>query len=207
MRPLIPILVVLLGAPAHATEDSLLWVLHRIKSETESKIQHNVLDPVMGRGRAYVFADLEFDLERTFKKSSRTGSGYASKRQSPAVPDDLFAAFGAPAGKEPKKPPEGKKKKEEAKPDPWIKEQSQRSQQVKSDEQHWVHMEWAPSRFEIHILHDRAASPAEIASIRDILLSVYGRTLKPDKIRLTPVELAKAPASPRRAGLFSRLFR
>ena len=93
------------------------------------------------------------------------------------------------------------------KPDDWIKEQSQRSQQIKSDEHHWVRMGWTPSRFELRILHDRAATPVEIATVRDILLSVYARTLKPDHIRLTPVELARARPSAPRPGLFSRIFR
>jgi len=48
---------------------------NEFRKEIESKIQNNILDPILGKGRSYVFADIVFDIVAKRENQSKEGIG------------------------------------------------------------------------------------------------------------------------------------
>ncbi len=60
---------------------SLLEMERQLRSELEAKIQSDILDPILGRGKAMVFVSLELDVESRRQKVVQSGAGYTSKNE------------------------------------------------------------------------------------------------------------------------------
>jgi tetratricopeptide (TPR) repeat protein len=57
----------------------LLQEQNRIKLSSEEKIQRDVLDPILGKGTAMAFVDVEMELKMEREESTRSGMGLAEK--------------------------------------------------------------------------------------------------------------------------------
>lgn len=83
----------------------LLQEQNRIKNESEAKIQRDVLDPILGKGTAMAFVDVEMELKMEHETSTRDGMGIVEKyRQKVAanqknVANGDFALPGVPRPK------------------------------------------------------------------------------------------------------------
>jgi len=74
---------VLLAAGAAASvvapDIGLLQEQNRIKRESEEKLQRDVLDPILGKGNAVVFVDVEMELNIENEEKASTGMGLVEK--------------------------------------------------------------------------------------------------------------------------------
>lgn len=70
------------AGPAFALQGpdiGLLQEQNRIKNESEAKINHDILDPILGKGTAKAFVDVEMELKLEREESVRSGMGLAEK--------------------------------------------------------------------------------------------------------------------------------
>lgn len=59
--------------------ESLAWESQSVKRELEAGIQDRILDPILGRGRAFAFVTLDLELTWNQRKSARSGLGESSR--------------------------------------------------------------------------------------------------------------------------------
>jgi len=74
--------LVLLAVPAFALQGPDIGLLQeqtRIKNESEAKINADILDPILGKGTARSFVDVEMELKLEREESVRSGMGLAEK--------------------------------------------------------------------------------------------------------------------------------
>lgn len=64
---------------AGATGNSILLGFHQISSEIEQKIQTQIVDPILGKGNAFVFAEIEMEVITKESEQSKEGSGQISQ--------------------------------------------------------------------------------------------------------------------------------
>src|SRR5579883_2768427 len=62
-----------------APDIGLLQEQNRIKNESEAKIQNDILDPILGKGQAVPFVDVEMEVKVESEESTRSGMGLAEK--------------------------------------------------------------------------------------------------------------------------------
>ncbi len=62
-----------------APDIGLLQEQNRIKSESETRIQKDILDPILGDGEAKVFVDVEMEVNVENEETNRSGMGLAEK--------------------------------------------------------------------------------------------------------------------------------
>ncbi|MBU6429474.1 MAG: hypothetical protein KGR26_10715, partial [Cyanobacteria bacterium REEB65] len=68
-----------LCAPLEAPDLGLLKEQNRIKEESEQRIQHDILDPILGKGVAMPFVDVQMEVKLEDEQSTRSGMGLAQK--------------------------------------------------------------------------------------------------------------------------------
>ena len=81
---------------APAKSDGELGTLYRINSETEGKIQAQVLDRMLGPGRAYAFLEMKAEVKSTADETSKDGIG----KMHTTLPEGAAEKESAAAGKE-----------------------------------------------------------------------------------------------------------
>ena len=69
----------LLGAGAARAAGGRLAALRRVNADAEAKIQAQVLDALLGRGKAYAFLELKAELLSTARSEAKSGTGEMSK--------------------------------------------------------------------------------------------------------------------------------
>ena len=62
-----------------APDLGLLQEQNRIKQNSEARIQNDILDPILGKGAAMVFVDVEMEVKLEDEQSTRSGMGLAEK--------------------------------------------------------------------------------------------------------------------------------
>src|ERR1700688_2802948 len=71
-----------------APDLALLQEQNRIKADSELRIQHDVRDPILGKGKASPFVDVEMEIKAESEESMRSGMGinekYKEKAPAPA---------------------------------------------------------------------------------------------------------------------------
>jgi flagellar motor switch protein FliG len=68
------------GAAGVSSPDlGLLEEQNRIKKDSEEKIQRDVLDPILGKGKAMAFVDVEMHVKIERQQSNRSGMGLAER--------------------------------------------------------------------------------------------------------------------------------
>ncbi|MEA3306159.1 MAG: FliG C-terminal domain-containing protein [Elusimicrobiota bacterium] len=101
--PLIILTTFCSGLFAQTMEVSLLEKQDRFRGEIEKKIKGEILDPILGKDKSYVFADIEFEIVTKKSDQSKKGSGaiqqYKERGDQKKSPTDNFILPGVPKPK------------------------------------------------------------------------------------------------------------
>jgi flagellar motor switch protein FliG len=129
----------------------LLEKQNEFRREIENKIQNNILDPVLGKGRSYVFADVVFDVVTKKQNQSKEGIGvlqeYKEKGAGQDYEDTDFLLPGIP---KPKSILGDKKRPESA--------HGVQKQQAQSVEEYKFSIIPEITRFQVNVIHDENLS-------------------------------------------------
>jgi len=172
MRKLLLVLALLVGSGAARMyaadapdnplmETSLLEKQDSLRRETETKIKKEILDPILGADRSFVFADVE--LEVIAKKAEQTKEGlgimqkYKEKGSGADSPDTDFILPGIP---KPRSVLGGENKRPEA-------ASGQQAQQAKGVQEIRYGVETEITRFQLTVIHDEALQPAAVKLARE----------------------------------------
>ncbi len=160
----------------------LLVEQNRIKKESEEKIQRDILDPILGPGKAMVFVDVEMELRTEREESQRAGMGLAERYKErvgasgSAGAQTLFILPGIPkpktvaSGGLPEKPESVR---------------AQQSQQTKGIEEERYSVKPVFKRLEVKVFHDDAVLKAEPEkkTVRERIVDAMGQyQLQPDQV-------------------------
>src|ERR1019366_5562564 len=87
-----------------APDLALLQEQNRIKADSELRIQRDVLDPILGKGKAAPFVDVEMEVKAESEESTREGMGIAEKykEKAPAAAGGMQTTFVLPGIPKPK---------------------------------------------------------------------------------------------------------
>lgn len=187
---LIPALVTFWAAfaPANA-QDSATTGLFQMKKQTQSDIQENILNPILGAGRSSVLVDMEILVIQDTQSGSRSGSGLARRYKSSSPHEEpvrgtddfdqdigpdltLHASTAAPAPKS-------------------FNLREQNSRQIKTMDESRSRVKIELANLRVSVLHDAGLPAGALAAARKTLLAVYGKTLSPDRLKLIPIAFAR----------------
>jgi len=153
----------LLPAWPAAAEGSALSETYDMIGDAEAKIQEQVLDPLLGPGRAYAFLDAEAELYVTSKGAVKSGVGELLSRK--ADPAD--------AGKEGEK------------------SQKQTATQEKTDTESRDVYSLELRSMRLRILHDSALPAEKLEVVKKALLDLYPGRLKAQDIVFVPAPMQR----------------
>lgn len=171
----------ILACAACARADDRLDALHRISGETESKIQEQVLDRMLGPGKASVFLETEVVVRSVAEEQRKDGVGELHREKSKINPMEAAALMD----------------KEEEKEGDWNKEQSATQKQMSRQEKKAAEtkdvLTLTFGAMKVRILHDTALSSDKLKTVKEVLLAVYAGKLKAEDITFVPAAFAPAP--------------
>lgn len=185
--------LLLVAARLAASADSPEWESRRLERELAGEIQARILDPMLGRGRAFAFVSLDVELTSKRGRNARSGQGLASRYRSKGRPmnADLFAAFGLG--------PASGKASERGRV--YEAEQGQRAIQAKDEEEIVSTARWLPKRVAVTILHDQGLPAENLSLAAKAVADAYPEwKLDPGQVTLRPMRL-RAAAGPGTLGL------
>lgn len=173
-----------LAGTAGASGDSLALALHQLQADTEQDIQTKIVDPILGKGNAYVFADISADL--VLKESGQSKEGLGSLRKVVSTETATGAASPAEAlAEEPaqqQKTTAADKKQRSGEPVkagfPYTTEQSQTAEQGKKDLEQRMSVELAVKSFSLRILHRSGVSKEKLELLSKTVLALYPKAVK-----------------------------
>jgi len=153
-------LPVLLAAQV-GMDSSLMEKQDSMRRETETKVKKEILDPILGADRSFVFADVE--LEVIAKKAEQTKEGlgviqkYKEKNAGQANPDTDFLLPGIPKprsvlGQENKRPEAAS---------------GQQAQQAKNVQEIRYGLETEITRFQLTVIHDETLAKEAVKLARE----------------------------------------
>ena len=153
-------LPVLLAAQV-GMDSSLMEKQDSMRRETETKVKKEILDPILGADRSFVFADVE--LEVIAKKAEQTKEGlgviqkYKEKNSGQANPDTDFLLPGIPKprsvlGQENKRPEAAS---------------GQQAQQAKNVQEIRYGLETEITRFQLTVIHDETLAKEAVKLARE----------------------------------------
>lgn len=175
-------IMAVLVCSASAGSDGQLGTLYRINSETESKMQAQVLDRMLGPGKAFAFLEMKAEVKSDSDETSKDGIGKLLT-QMPETPGELE---GEAADKEDVKKA-GKTKKGKS-----TKEQS--ASQVKKSAEKKDVFNFTLRSMKLRVLHDAALSPDKLKAVKGALLALYPEKLKAEDISFVAAAFEPAPA-------------
>lgn len=161
-RSILLIAALLLGAAAARAGDCGLGALHRMNSDAEAKIQAQVLDALLGKGKAYAFLEMKAELFSTGRSEAKSGTGEMTNSKG-----------------------EGKGEAEE-------KSQKQTAVQDKKESESREGHALAPREMKLRVLHDAALPAGKLKAVKDALAALYPGALKPEDITFVPAAFAPA---------------
>lgn len=157
---------------------SLLEKERQLRGELEAKIQTDILDPIIGRGKAMVFVSVELDIETKRQKVVQSGAGYASKTESETAPlaQTEFLLPGIP---KPKNLAEGP-----------LDGKAQQAKQERGATEEKMTQRTLIKRMEILILHDEALPQDTLEMARSRIIDALRHfEVKPDQIVFKPTRM------------------
>ena len=150
------------GAPAQ--EDmgtSLMQRQDSMRREVEGKIKKEILDPILGPDRSFVFADVELEVIAKKAEQSKEGLGVMQKyKEKPAGQEGADTNFILPGIPKPRSVLGGDNKRPEA-------AQGQQAQQAKGVQETRYGLETEITRFQLTVIHDETLSPDALKLARD----------------------------------------
>ena len=166
-----------LARAALAGGEEQAGALYRINGEIEAKIQSQVLDRMLGAGKAFVFLETRAELKTSAEEESKEGVGEVHVKLPPGAAGSEAAA--------------GANKNGEKTAKDKMSEQSSR-QSKKSDEKKNI-MGLTVGSMQARILHDASLSQEKLKAVKEALAALYPGKIKPDEIVFVPAAFAPAP--------------
>jgi tetratricopeptide (TPR) repeat protein len=187
-----------LPAPAAvvAPDLGLLQEQARIKADSELKIQRDVLDSILGKGKAMPFVDVEMELKLESEESQRMGMGLAEKykEKGGGQKGGMQTTFVLPGIPKPKTITSGPQT-----PDRPEQAQAQQAQQQKGVQEERFAMKPVFKRLQVTVIHDDGvldpAKDAELVNtVRDRIVDAMGQyQLQKDQVVFRPTKFDKPP--------------
>ncbi|HOW89472.1 MAG TPA: FliG C-terminal domain-containing protein [Elusimicrobiales bacterium] len=158
---------------AETMDVSLLGKQDSLRRETETKIKNEILDPIMGPGKSYVFADVELEIIARKAEQTREGLGIIQKyKEKPGNNSSGNTDFLLPGVPKPKSVNSGETRRPEA-------AQGQQAEQGKGVQEVRWGVQTEINRFQVNIIYDETVSSAAVSLARERV----GEFLVPYKIK------------------------
>jgi len=178
------------GAVAEAPDVALVEREAQLKAQVEAKIQKDILDPILGQGRAMVFVDVELEQVVQKEEQARQGVGVAQSYKErgglggvsggtgdyilPGVPQPKFLSRirGVGGGA----PPE--------------QAQQQQTAQAREMTEQRLSVRTIIKKFLITIIHDQTVPKEKLDLVRQRILDAFGSKyeVSPDRILFRPTK-------------------
>ncbi|HAZ08930.1 MAG TPA: hypothetical protein DCZ01_10510 [Elusimicrobia bacterium] len=176
-----------------APDLGLLQEQTRIKTESELKIQRDVLDPILGKGRSASFVDVEMEVKVESEEKTSSGMGLAEKykEKAPAVRGGMQTTFVLPGIPKPKTIIQGPQT-------PLRPEQSQaqQAQLIKGVQEERYALKPVFKRLQVTVMHDDGVlkEKAQVELVRTRIVEAMGQyRLTPDQVAFRPTKFDKPP--------------
>ncbi|MCR4293908.1 MAG: hypothetical protein NUW21_00115, partial [Elusimicrobia bacterium] len=174
----------------------LLQEQNRIKSDAELKIQRDVLDPILGKGKAAPFVDVEMEIKLESEESMRSGMGVSEKykEKAPGPKGGMQTTFVLPGIPKPKTITQGPET-----PDRPEASQAQQAQQMKGVQEERFALKPTFKRLQVTVIHDDTVldptkDAARLTQVRERIVDAMGQyQLTQDKVVFRPTKFDKPP--------------
>jgi flagellar motor switch protein FliG len=179
-----------------APDLALMQEQNRIKADSEARIQRDVLDPILGKGKAAPFVDVEMEVKAESEESTRSGMGISEKykEKAPAPRGGMQTTFVLPGIPKPKTITQQQQTPE--KPE---MSQAQQAQQVKGIDEQRFAINPVFKRLQVTVIHDDSVlDPAKdkvrLDLVRSRIVDAMGQyKLQPDQVAFRPTKFDKPP--------------
>ncbi|MEK7388289.1 MAG: FliG C-terminal domain-containing protein [Elusimicrobiota bacterium] len=176
-----------------APDLGLLQEQSRIKTESETKIQRDVLDPILGKGKAASFVDVEMEVKLESEESTRSGMGVAEKykEKSPAARGGMQTTYVLPGIPKPKTITQGPSTPERPE-----QSQAQQAQQMKGVQEERFAVKPVFKRLQVTVIHDDTVlkDKASVDLVRSRIVDAMGQyRLASDQVAFRPTKFDKPP--------------
>ena len=169
---------------------------NHIKADAELKIQRDVLDPILGKGKAAPFVDVEMEVKLESEESMRSGMGVSEKfkEKGPGSKGGMKTTFVLPGIPKPKTitaGSEGQDRPEQS--------QAQQAQQMKGVQEERFSLKPVFKRLQVTVIHDDTVldavkDRARLAQVRERIVDAMGQyKLVPDQVVFRPTKFDKPP--------------
>lgn len=174
----------------------LLQAQNHIKADAELKIQRDVLDPILGKGKAAPFVDVEMEVKLESEESNRSGMGVSEKykEKAPGPKGGMQTTFVLPGIPKPKTITQGPET-----PDRPEASQAQQAQQMKGVKEERFALVPVFKRLQVTVIHDDTVldpvkDKVRLAQVRDRIVDAMGQyKLTQDQVVFRPTQFDKPP--------------
>lgn len=175
-----------------APDLALLQEQNRIKSESEEKIQHDVLDPILGKGKASAFVDVQMEVKVESEESTREGMGLAEKykEKAPTQSAGMQTTYVLPGI------PKPKTITQQATPARPEQAQAQQAQQIKGVQEQRFAINPVFKHLEVTVIHDDSVLKEKTTQdlVRARIVDAMAQyKLAPDQVLFRPTRFDKPP--------------
>lgn len=149
-RHLIAALLLFAPGPARAQNVMDVSVMERqdgLRREAENKIKNEILDPILGEGKSFVFADVELEVVSKKAEQTKEGKGIIQKYKEKGATNSQDMDFLMPGIPKPKSVLGGESKRPAA-------AQGQQAQQGKGATETRYGVKTEITRFQVTVIHD-----------------------------------------------------
>ncbi|HAH08107.1 MAG TPA: hypothetical protein DCM05_16545 [Elusimicrobia bacterium] len=192
--------LLVLGAPTlqapgievlEAPKLTLIEWRENIIKDTESRVQKDILDPILGQSKATVFADVEIEVKAQRRESLKEGTGYADKyKEKGEKGQGLGSEFALPGVP---KPRNISNVTDKPKPEAAV---GQAAQQTKSEQEEYYGQDLVFKKFMVTIFHDSRVDKNKLKDIRGFIVDAMAKykdaggtsKLKLDDVIFTPIK-------------------
>lgn len=181
----------------------LLQEENHIKADSELKIQRDILDPILGKGKAAPFVDVEMEVKLVSEESNRSGMGVSEKykEKAPGPKGGMQTTFVLPGIPKPKTITQGPET-----PDRPEASQAQQAQQMKGAQEEKFSLKPAFKRLQVTVIHDDTVldavkDKARLTQVRERIVDAMAQykddqgqpKLAPDQVVFRPTKFDKPP--------------
>ncbi len=175
---------------------TLLEQQNHIKADAELKIQRDVLDPILGKGKASPFVDVEMEVKLESEESNRSGMGVSEKykEKAPGPKGGMQTTFVLPGIPKPKTITQGPES-----PDRPEQSQAQQAQQMKGVQEERFALKPVFKHLQVTVIHDDTVldpikDKARLSMVRDRIVDAMGQyKLAQDQVVFRPTKFDKPP--------------
>ncbi|UPT73161.1 MAG: hypothetical protein M0D55_14870 [Elusimicrobiota bacterium] len=175
---------------------TLLEQQNHIKADSELKIARDVLDPILGKGKASPFVDVEMEIKLESEESQRSGMGVAEKykEKAPGPKGGMQTTFVLPGIPKPKTITQGPET-----PDRPEQSQAQQAQQMKGVQEERFSLKPVFKRFQVTVIHDDLVldpvkDKKRLDLVRERIVDAMAQyKLAPDQVAFRPTKFDKPP--------------